>query len=435
MFSQRVFIVADPLIAREVLMKRPKQFRRTRLSIYTGKMLNINLSLLHAHGALWSRLRRSTAPSFSTMNVANKVETIIEELDSWIARLKVASQEENSVDMTVEAFTLTTRVISRVAFGLGPENPVSAYFFSAIFIEDMKSVMDYILEYTFRRLPIWLWRISPWYRFERRALETDQRLSTHCQEVLNYKRALNASSVSSQSAASMIDVLIQKNEKDSTDGGGGMTDEEIIHNIKIFYFAGTDTTGITISWLTFFLAVHKDIQQKVSDEVYRVLFSQNTIDYAQAKACTYTLAVVKETMRLRNAATMLIFEPEDNVDSIPLSSGLVVRQGDAVWVYIDGVLWNEDIFPRPSEFLPERWLPEHTEAGQLAKMEEAFLAFGSGPRVCPGMSLAILESVLAIAYLVQNFSIELACDPEEIHRTIRLTSTPNKMPIKLTQLA
>ncbi|RYH09400.1 cytochrome P450 [archaeon] len=67
-------------------------------------------------------------------------------------------------------------------------------------------------------------------------------------------------------------------------------------------------------------------------------------------------------------------------------------------------------------------------------MEEAFLAFGSGPRVCPGMSLAILESVLAIAYIVKNFSIELACDPKDIVREMNITSNPNMMIISLTEL-
>ncbi|RYH00495.1 cytochrome P450, partial [archaeon] len=370
-FFQRVFIVADPQVAREVLMKRPKQFRRSRQSLYTGKVSNVNLSLLHAHGLLWSRLRRSTAPSFSTMNVANKVDIIVDELRSWIGRLKTASQNpHHPVDMTTEAFTLTTRVISRVAFGLDPENPVIAYFFSPMFIDDMKAVLDYTLEFTFRRLPVWLWKISPWYHFERRVVKTDQRLTTQCQAVLDYKRALNTRNnninPSNQSSTGMIDVLIQKNEKDNTEGGGGMTDEEIIHNIKIFYFAGTDTTGITISWLTYFLSLHPAVQEKVRNEVCSVLFAHAYIDYTQTKACTYTHAVVKETMRLRNAASMLILEPEDNLDSVVLSSGLVLKQGDAVWVYIDGVLWNEDIFPNPSEFLPDRWLPEHTEAGQLS---------------------------------------------------------------------
>ncbi|RYG96467.1 cytochrome P450, partial [archaeon] len=84
------------------------------------------------------------------------------------------------------------------------------------------------------------------------------------------------------------------------------------------------------------------------------------------KSLTYTHAVVKETMRSKNAASLLPFELEDNVDSLTLSNGMTVRTNDAVWVYIDGVLWNEDIFPNPSEFLPDRWLPEHTEAGQLS---------------------------------------------------------------------
>lgn len=44
--------------------------------------------------------------------------------------------------------------------------------------------------------------------------------------------------------------------------------------------------------------------------------------------------------------------------------------------------WNEDLFPQPDEFIPERWL---TEDGQPNyKLQKLLIAFGKGSRSCIG---------------------------------------------------
>lgn len=53
---------------------------------------------------------------------------------------------------------------------------------------------------------------------------------------------------------------------------------------------------------------------------------------------------------------------------------------------------DERFFPRPNEFLPERWMRETT--GDLAKCREHIFAhkpFGFGPRSCVGQRFAELE--------------------------------------------
>ena len=46
-------------------------------------------------------------------------------------------------------------------------------------------------------------------------------------------------------------------------------------------------------------------------------------------------------------------------------------------------------FPRPTEFLPERWLPGHDDI--KCKHPFAFLPFGFGSRMCVGKRFADLE--------------------------------------------
>jgi cytochrome P450 len=118
-----------------------------------------------------------------------------------------------------------------------------------------------------------------------------------------------------------------------------------------------------------------------------------------------------------------------------LSNGLLLKQGDIVWCYLDGVQVNPNIFSKPLEWIPERWLSPLSEGelglATLRKMEESFMPFGYGSRICPGMALAYQEIILAILYLVSYFDMALACPIHEIERISNFVATANKMPLNL----
>jgi cytochrome P450 len=95
--------------------------------------------------------------------------------------------------------------------------------------------------------PEFFWRISPKYPLEIAAKQANQRFTTACQEMIAYKRHQRLSS--SQSSASqniggvaMIDAMLWRQRDDSA--RDALTDDEIIANVKTFYLAGADTSGM-----------------------------------------------------------------------------------------------------------------------------------------------------------------------------------------------
>ena len=60
------------------------------------------------------------------------------------------------------------------------------------------------------------------------------------------------------------------------------------------------------------------------------------------------------------------------------------------------------LFPRPDDFLPERWLGAETK--NLPRC--AYFPFGAGPRVCIAQSFAMLETTLLLAAIAQRFRME-----------------------------
>ncbi|KAL8726092.1 MAG: hypothetical protein Q9166_006929 [cf. Caloplaca sp. 2 TL-2023] len=69
-------------------------------------------------------------------------------------------------------------------------------------------------------------------------------------------------------------------------------------------------------------------------------------------------------------------------------------------------LINPEIFPAPSNFIPDRWLePSSTEHQDL--MRKAFLPFNKGPRMCLGLNLAYANIYHNISALIMRFDLEL----------------------------
>lgn len=82
-----------------------------------------------------------------------------------------------------------------------------------------------------------------------------------------------------------------------------LSDEEIIVEITNLIFAGTDTTGITLSYIFWELANHPEWQHKLRDELKGVNWnSQAVSEYKEISRLPILDAIVQETLRLRPAS-------------------------------------------------------------------------------------------------------------------------------------
>jgi cytochrome P450 len=85
---------------------------------------------------------------------------------------------------------------------------------------------------------------------------------------------------------------------------------------------------------------------------------------------------------------------------------------------------------RSGEFRPERWLDE----GDLETPDQkTFLAFGAGPRFCPGRNLAFLEAKTALAMIARNFELELDPAAEPVAELLGFTMSPQNLRVRLRE--
>jgi len=77
-------------------------------------------------------------------------------------------------------------------------------------------------------------------------------------------------------------------------------------------------------------------------------------------------------------------------------------------VLISQLIMHKDAryFPEPERFDPDRWSASDPRAAALPRF--AYFPFGGGPRVCIGAGFGMMEAVLLLATIAQQFRIQIA---------------------------
>ncbi|KAI5251552.1 cytochrome P450 monooxygenase [Aureobasidium subglaciale] len=172
-------------------------------------------------------------------------------------------------------------------------------------------------------------------------------------------------------------------------GDGTMTDEDIQTEAGNLIVAGSDTTGITLTYLTWCVLKQPTLQKALEEEVSE---ADAALTDAALEHLPILNAVIEETLRLYGAApaTLPRLTPSGGatLGSYYIPSGTIVGT-QSYSLHRDPVL-----FPNPEVFDHTRWLPPNT-LSPLAKA--VFSPFGAGSRVCIGVHLARMELRLAAA--------------------------------------
>lgn len=173
--------------------------------------------------------------------------------------------------------------------------------------------------------------------------------------------------------------------------------------------AGHDTTTSVLVYTFHLLSQHPAALRRIQAE-HSAVFGPNPAlvpdllreDPVLLNRLPYTMAVIKEAMRL--------YPPAGTVRSGVRGTALTDRHGtayptdgcDVSLVHL-AIQHNPRVWPRPTEFLPERWLVE--EGDPLHPPAGGFRTFEVGPRSCQGRELSYIELRVALAMTVRRFSI------------------------------
>lgn len=165
-----------------------------------------------------------------------------------------------------------------------------------------------------------------------------------------------------------------------------------------------------MSALFFYLSRNPRCYKRLADEVRSKFTSGADIRSGPVLSdCQYLRACIEESLRISPPVPGTLWrEMPPNDDGPVVVDGHVIPRGTLIGVNTYTLHHNEEYFPDPYEFKPERWLPSETSEAQRKLMYSAFTPFSIGYRGCAGKAMAYLENSLVIAKTIWYFDFEKA---------------------------
>nr|GLL34062.1 cytochrome P450 CYP82D47-like [Ipomoea trifida] len=176
--------------------------------------------------------------------------------------------------------------------------------------------------------------------------------------------------------------------------------------------AAIDTTTTTLIWALSLVLNNGDVLDKIRNEVDSHVGRERHVNESDLNNLTYIQAVVKETLRLYPPGPLLV--PHEAIEDCVVN-GYHVSKGTRLLVNVAKIQRDPKFWSDPDAFKPERFLMEHKEVDVRGNHFD-LLPFGSGRRMCPGISLGLQSVQLGLASVIHGFDIRRSLD-EKIDMT------------------
>jgi cytochrome P450 len=180
----------------------------------------------------------------------------------------------------------------------------------------------------------------------------------------------------------------------------GSTRDSLRDDLMTMLVAGHETTANVLTWTLDAISRAPHVVRKLRNEHAALATPDGatTPSVTQVDQLVFTSAVLREVMRLRPPAWLIERRAKDDdvIDGHAVPRGMVV----ALVPYV--LHRRDDVWERPDEFVPERFLPEG--AARISRF--GYLPFGAGPRQCIGGRFAMIEAALIVASIVRAFDLE-----------------------------
>jgi cytochrome P450 len=361
--------IESVLVTQHNNFEKSKDYRALRRVLGNG--------LLTSEGEFWRRQRKLVQPAFHQERIAAYTEVMV----AYTERMLASWKEGQGLDVHEAMMRLTLDIVAKTLFDTDVSREA----------EDVGAALQFLMGKFMRQAAFaFLLPTSIPIPTTRRLRRAVGQLDKVIYEIIRRRRA------SGTMSGDLLSVLLQAQD----DEGLGMTDRQLHDEIMTLFLAGHETTANALSWTWLLLGQHPEIEDKLVEELRRVLGGRAPTASALPRL-TYTEMILKEAMRLyppvwvigrRALAPFRMGNYELPAETNVVMSQLITHR-DAKY------------FPEPERFDPDRWRPN--DPRNLALPRFAYFPFGGGPRVCIGAGFSMMEAVLLLATIAQHFRLAL----------------------------
>ncbi|KAJ4814399.1 hypothetical protein LUZ62_026965 [Rhynchospora pubera] len=180
--------------------------------------------------------------------------------------------------------------------------------------------------------------------------------------------------------------------------------------ISDLFSGGSETAATTVEWAMAELMRNPKVMKEAQSEVRELLRGCTSVTDSDLVRLNYLHLVIKETLRLHPPAPLLL--PRQCRETCHVL-GYDIPKGATVLVNVWALGRDPKYWEDPEEFKPERFATSNVD---FRGTDFQFLPFGSGRRMCPGMSFGLANVELALTTLLYHFDWKLPGNvkPEDV---------------------
>ncbi|KIK96738.1 hypothetical protein PAXRUDRAFT_10627 [Paxillus rubicundulus Ve08.2h10] len=193
----------------------------------------------------------------------------------------------------------------------------------------------------------------------------------------------------------------------STKGDSGPLYQQLVkETCATTFVAGAESSTSTLHWFLLAMLQHPEVQQRAQAEIDAVVGTNRLPEFDDRASLPYVEAVLRETLRMYPVAPLGL-PHATTIDDV--YEGLFIPKGSAVVANIWAMHHNEEMYPEPNVFKPERFFAN----GELNdEKSTASHSFGFGRRMCPGRYVADASAWAAIVSILAQLNISNAVDEQ-----------------------
>ena len=368
------YVVSDPALVHEILVERHSEFHKAQM-LRTSVGALLGNGLLTSEDGFWRRQRKLAQPAFHYGRISSYAQTMVQSTRDLIHDW----QDGQTRDIAHDMMTLTLDIVTRTLFGTTVKQ--QAGYIGRLMYVVLEAANDRLNNY----YPIWDKLFKHKQRQEHAAI---RELTGIVDDIITEHRQ------HTEDNGDLLSMLMAARDDD----GQPMSEQQLRDEVMTLFLAGHETTANALVWALYFVSQNTTVEDRLMREIAPLGNRSPALqDLAQMP---YGERVIKEAMRLYPPAAGATREPLHDIQL----GGYLLPKGSNIAISSYAIHHNPTLFPDPERFDPERFSPENEP--DIPKY--AYLPFGGGPRICIGNTFAMMEARLALATIVQGYTLTLA---------------------------
>ncbi|KAK9730879.1 Cytochrome P450 [Popillia japonica] len=408
LFTQPVYLAVDPEVCKLILTKDFQYFggRGGDIDYERNPLAGHERNPLAGHlfnldGEKWRNLRVKLTPTFTSGKMKLMFDTLLSSGIPMLDRIGEFARENKAIDIKETVGCYTTDVIGSCAFGVECNSFKDP---NSDFRRNGRKIFSPRLAFT----------LAQFLRFIAPPLMRAINLKIIPQDIEDFfigavKSVIHHRNVNQVQRNDFLQILLNLQEQFKKDGKNQMNLEEFSAQCFVFFVAGFETSSTTLTFCLHELAFNQDVQDKLRNEIREAMQNNDgKLTYDSVMGMKYLDGVVNETLR-KYPPVPALFRKCDR-DYTLTNTNTTLQAGIQVFISVLGLHYDEEYYPDPEKFIPERFMEENKHN----RPQYTHLPFGEGPRNCIGARFGLMQTKTALAMILDKFKV--LPGPEETYK-------------------